>query len=99
MNLRLTAYPPGNGPYDRWEMTCEDTARVLVKGPWPLDYNMIRVATDAFHAGVEAARMEDQEPPLDEHGMTPDERARHDAIVARISDPNGPIIMAKPYAT
>lgn len=59
--VRLTAYPPGFGPYERWELTVEATGEVLLTGTqFPIDEQptrgAIREACDAHHARVEADR-------------------------------------------
>lgn len=61
--LRMTAYPLGNGPYERWELTVEATGEVLLTGTqFPIDEqpvrDAIRAACDAHHAKVEAARVQ-----------------------------------------
>jgi hypothetical protein len=50
--LRLTAFPPGYGPYERWELTVEETGEVLANGPAPPDAEIIGVAADAYRARV-----------------------------------------------
>jgi hypothetical protein len=39
--LTMTAYPPGNGPYDRWEVTTS-TGEVLISGTsFPIDQDKV----------------------------------------------------------
>lgn len=52
--LRLTAYPPGDGPYDRWELTVEETGEVLAKADtMPVDEATVRSAATAYRARFE----------------------------------------------
>jgi hypothetical protein len=46
--LTMTAYPPGNGPYERWELTVDRTGELLVLGEFPLDHDAIRAACAAY---------------------------------------------------
>jgi hypothetical protein len=52
--LRLTAYPPGPGPYDRWEVTAEATGEVIAGGIMPIDEAYVREACDAYHRRIQA---------------------------------------------
>lgn len=52
--LRMTAYPPGHGPYDRWEVTVEATGVVLIGGPMPVDQDAVRAVCAAYHEGLKA---------------------------------------------
>lgn len=49
--LRMTAYPTGPGPYDRWELTVEATRTVLASGTMPVNMDVVRAASAAYHAG------------------------------------------------
>lgn len=51
--LRMTAYPPGHGPYERWELTVEATGEVLLGGPWPIDMEAVGQARDEYHRRIE----------------------------------------------
>ena len=47
--LRLTAFPPGDGPYERWELTVEETGEVLATGDtMPVDQQELQKATRAY---------------------------------------------------
>lgn len=51
--LRLTAYPPGPGPYDRWEVTTP-SGEVLISGTaFPPDENAVRDACAAYYQRLE----------------------------------------------
>lgn len=52
--IRLTALPPGDGPYERWELMSEFTGEILLQGPMPIDQGAIRAACDAFHRRIDA---------------------------------------------
>jgi hypothetical protein len=67
--LRMTAYPPGDGiavPYERWELTVEDTGEVLLSGPMPVDQDAVRAACAAYRE-----RLDDRdaacESPMTKH--------------------------------
>ena len=51
--LRMTAYPPGDGPYERWELTVEATGEILLGGPWPIDHDAVEQACAEHHRRVE----------------------------------------------
>jgi hypothetical protein len=49
--MRLTCYPMGPGPHDRWELAVEATGEVLLSGTeFPIDPDAIRQAVDAYEA-------------------------------------------------
>lgn len=50
--LLMTAYPPGNGPYERWELTVEATGEVIISGTMPIDEEAVRKACAAYHARI-----------------------------------------------
>lgn len=51
--LTMTAYPPGPGPYDRWEVTTP-YGEVLISGAsFPIDEEAVRDACQAYHRRVE----------------------------------------------
>lgn len=52
--LRMTAYPPGPGPYERWELTVEATGEVLMAGSMPLDHDAIREFCRDYHRRIDA---------------------------------------------
>lgn len=53
--ITLTAYPPGPGPYERWELTVDRTGEVLLKGDtFPIDRDAVRAACNAYHQREEA---------------------------------------------
>lgn len=52
--LRMTPYPIGPGPYERWEVTVEATGAVVISGAMPLDEDAVRAACKAYHEGIEA---------------------------------------------
>lgn len=57
--IRLTAYPPGDGPYECWELTVEATGEVLLAGTqFPVTdqpaRDAIRTACATHHSKVEA---------------------------------------------
>jgi hypothetical protein len=53
--LQMTAYPDGPGPYGRWEVTVKATGAVIIAGDMPVDQNLVRAATEAYHQGLIAA--------------------------------------------
>lgn len=53
--LRMTAYPPGYGPYERWEVTFEATGELIIKGDMPVDQDAVRSACSAYHHRLEEA--------------------------------------------
>lgn len=56
--LRMTAYPPG-GPYERWEVTVEETGELIIAGAWPIDEDAVRAACTAYHERIEGERISD----------------------------------------
>jgi hypothetical protein len=52
--LTMTAYPAGDGPYDRWEVTTP-TGEVLIAGSFPVDQNAVRSACEEYHHRLEQA--------------------------------------------
>lgn len=84
------------GKAGRWGMTSVNpelpSDQQETNAAWILrEMDDVEAALKECRADVEA------EMKPDENGMTPDERRRDDAIVARISDPNGPPIVGEPY--
>jgi hypothetical protein len=45
--FRMIAYPP-EGPYERWELTVEETGEVLLRGAFPYDRDVVDEACDAY---------------------------------------------------
>lgn len=51
--LTMTAYPPGYGPYDRWEVTTP-SGEVLISGTtFPVDNEAVTKAAQAYHRCIE----------------------------------------------
>jgi hypothetical protein len=50
--LTLTAYPPGPGPYERWEVTTP-TGEVVISGSMPIDEEALQKACQAYHVRIE----------------------------------------------
>lgn len=46
----MTAFPAGNGPYERYEVTVEVTGEVLFASPMPIDREAVSAACAAFRA-------------------------------------------------
>ena len=48
--MSLTCYRPGDGPYERWELTVEETGELLLSGVMPIDENAVRQAVAEYRA-------------------------------------------------
>jgi hypothetical protein len=51
-NVRMTPYPIGDGPYDRWELAVEATGQVLLEGKFPMDRDAVRAVCYDYHKGL-----------------------------------------------